>query len=131
MLIIYRKDTQEVVHYVDFDGVNIDPSLFGLYHACLKYNIPELTFEDYGDYYVNENTRDEEGVYLRDKIISYSKIKVILTDDVPSGLDFIDLGVSDPVVIPETIDQSSKINELEATIQAQQKLIDEILKKLG
>ncbi|MEK4008325.1 hypothetical protein [Paenibacillus sp. FSL H3-0333] len=131
VLIAYRKDTNEVVHYVDCDGVNIDPSLFGLYHACLKYICPDLKYEDFGEYYVDESVRQEDGINLRDKIIMYSKIKVIIEDGMPKGLDFIELSNADPLNPPIAEEQQKKIEDLENIIQSQQRMIDEILKKLG
>ncbi|WP_342421917.1 hypothetical protein [Paenibacillus sp. FSL E2-0178] len=130
ILIAYRKDTNEVVHYVDCDGINIDPSLFGLYHACLKYNCPDLSFEDFGEYCVDENTKDEVGMSLREKIIIYSKIKVIVQDGIVQGLDFIEKSVADPLEPPPNVNQNKKIEDLEETIRKQQQLIEEILKKI-
>jgi hypothetical protein len=130
ILLAYRKDTNDVVHYVDCDGINIDPSLFGLYHACLKYNYPDLQYEDFGDYYIDENAEQEDGVGLRDKIIMYSKIRVNLDNGIPCGLDFIEICKPDPLEPPPNVNQNKKIEDLEGTIRKQQQLIEEILKKI-
>lgn len=49
MLIIYRKDTGEVVQYVPHNGTNITPSLMGVYSTCLKYNYPKIGLDEYGE----------------------------------------------------------------------------------
>jgi hypothetical protein len=92
MLLVYRKDTGKVLHYVDCDG-RVQPTLFGLYHACIKKNYPDIKLEDLGEYYSNDSETDENMVTIKQKILKYDTIYVE-----ENGLRFEKNYTSDPII---------------------------------
>ena len=127
MLVVYRKDTGEVLHYADHDG-KVQPTLFGLYHACIKRNYPKLKLEDLGEIFVKDSQQDENGKTTREKLFSYSKVKVKEIKGQPDSLNFIEKGQSDPPAESDNQKKDKKIKDLEDKLLKQQSDIDELMK---
>lgn len=126
MLIIYRKDSGEVIHYVDYNG-NVQPTLFGLYHACIKKNYPKLKLEDLGEFKISDNKEVSDGQTIKDKLFDYSVVKVKEKNGKPIDLEFVKKNKSDPLNEPEDKKKEKRIKQLEETIHQQQKAIDELM----
>lgn len=130
MLVIYRKDTGEVLHYVDSNNYT-QPTVFGVYNSFVKVNYPHLMLHDVDGYVINDTTEDAQGATIRDKLFEFSKVRVKLKGGKVEGLDFVERGVSDPPTESNEQINKKKIKQLEDTIANQQKAIDELMKKVG
>lgn len=130
MLIAYRKDTGEILHYVDYGG-NTKPTLFGLYHACIKKNYPNLKFEDIGEFIVDDKEKYNNDKTIKQMIYTHSKIKVEEENGKPKRLDFLESKKSDPPVKSESQILKEKIEKLEKIIGQQQDIIDYFIRPQG
>lgn len=129
MLVIYRKDTGDVLHYVDHNTYT-QPTVLGVYDSFVKVNYPELKLNDIDAYMVNDTDEDEQGVTVKDKLFEFSKVKVKLKDGKAQGLDFVEKGISDAPVESDEQVNKKEIKRLEEAIANQQKTIDELMKIL-
>ena len=113
MIIVYRKDSGEVLHYADF-GKEIRPTLFGLYCAGIRTNHPELQYEDIAELIVDDD--------LKPQVFSYSKMRV--TDG-----ELVFEEAAEPSPPEPTIEGKNRLRleELERIIENQQKLIDGLI----
>lgn len=124
ILVIYRKDNGEVIHYVEHN-LNVQPTLFGLYHACIKKNHPLLKLDDIDSFIIDSDSKDENKQTNRDKLFKNKKVKVNVKNGKFDGIECIEKGKSDP---PEPSKEEKKMKQLEDTIANQQKAIDELMK---
>ena len=115
ILLVYNKNNGEVLHYVECNNA-INPTLFGLYHASIKNNYPELQLEDVCELYVDDS--------LKENIFRYSKMKVI--DD---ELVFEEIAESSPRELTQEEKNMRKLEELERLIAEQQKIIESLTNK--
>ncbi len=116
ILLVYRKDTGEILHYVEYGG-DITPSLFGLYHASIKYNYPELKLDDIEEFYTDDISMND--------ILKYSKFK-IENDNIIFGEE----AKNFPLEPTQEEKNEQKLNELEQTVLQQQQKIKELIDEL-
>lgn len=130
MLVIYNKNNGEIVHYVDHDG-KVEPTLFGLYHACIKKNYPNSSLDDFGEMFIDGGKTDENKQSMRSRIFQYSKMKIKEEKGKPVNIEFIEKGKSDPPEKNEQQKQKEKMDILEKKLEQQQELIDKLIKNKG
>ena len=112
ILVVYRKDNKEVVHYCDYNS-NVQPTLFGLYHAGIKKNYPNLKINDLDEIKIDDKYRQD--------IYKHSKIKVN-----NNKLEFIKKAISDVPIVKE-----DRVKKLEDIINNQQNTINDLLKEVN
>ena len=110
MLLVYEKSTGKVLHHADCNG-QVQPTLVGLYHACIKSNRPDLQIDDVGEYYSNDNVTDSDGISIREKIFTHDTITVIKDE-----LVFENRNTLSPSTQNTTMHQ--RINDIESAIAA-------------
>lgn len=58
ILVVYKKSTKEILHYVSYEG-EIKPTIFGIFHACIKKNYPSLSYDDVDGILVSDSIKEK------------------------------------------------------------------------
>lgn len=114
IILIYKKEDGKVLHYTEYDGM-VQPTLLGLYHACIKKNYPDLKLDDLMAYYLDDNETDKDGVKIRQKVCTHDTIMVEQVDDVKKLLFSNNNPIDNP---PPRASTNQRIADLEVAIAA-------------